>query len=127
MGGRTLNVVALREWEGISLPAHGAWMRLADAVTCGIELGYVAEAIGPRVRGMVYRSGYPGDVSTVHDVFVRVMEADTDPNSGMPRPCRAVHWEIAEESAMDHGRVRRHCTSWQCGTRNQPLLTFATT
>lgn len=124
MGERVHAVVELRDWRGISLPPGDDWMRLTDAVTVGIALDYVADAIGPRVRGMVYRGGYLNNVNTVHEVFVRVAEADRDPESGRLCPRRAVHWTVAEESADDHGRVRRHCTSWQYDIRNVPLLAF---
>lgn len=123
------NVVNLRDvslkdagpehWHG----ARRVWMTLADAAAAGIPLDYVADGIGPRVRGMVYRGGYLNTVNTVHDVFVCVESGARDRVTGRFLPRRAVWWEVAEESADDHGRVRRHCTSWEYDRRrNQPLF-----
>jgi hypothetical protein len=121
-----LQVVELRD-----VPAPGAphpesgfegWVPLADAMAAGIDLSYVTDGIGPRVRGMVYRGGYLRNVSTVHNVFVCVAPADRDPETGRPRPRRAVWWDVAEESADDDGRVRRHMTSWQYDRDNRPLF-----
>lgn len=125
--GRSFEVVELREVRTPGAPhpdyAGYQWVPLADAVADGIDLAYVADAIGPRVRGMVYRGGYCNGVNTVHDVFVCIAPAGPDPeNVRVTLPRRAVWWEVAEESADDHGRVRRHMTSWQYETRNQPLF-----
>lgn len=114
----TMETVALRgvgpggpeHWQG----PERKWLTLTDAQAAGIPLDYVADGIGPRVRGMVYRGGYGGTVNTVHDVFVCVQDG------------RAVWWEVAEESAEDHGRVRRHCTSWTFERRNTPLFMLDT-
>lgn len=109
-------------------PAAGeSWMRLADARTARVSLDYVTDGIGPRERGMVYRGGYCNTVNTVHDVFVLVVPPDRDPETGRFRPARAIWWEVAEESHDDHGRVRRHCTSWAYDRRqNQPLFMIGT-
>lgn len=114
----TMETVALREvalagpehWQG----PERKWVTLADARAAGIPLDYVTSGIGPRVRGMVYRGGYGDTVNTVHDVFVCVQND------------RAVWWEVAEECAGDHGRVRRHCTSWTFEQRNTPLFMLDT-
>lgn len=123
--GEVHNVVALREVA--PPPAYRAehvWMPLADAAADGIDLSRImADGIGPRVRGMVYRGGYCNTVNTVHDVFVCVALAGPDPeNVRVMLPRRAVWWEVAEESADDCGRVRRHCTSWGYDRRNRPLF-----
>lgn len=121
------SVVDLRE---VSPPARPhreygyTWMPLAHAQRDGIALDRVSDAIGPRVRGMVYRGGYGNTVNTVHGVFVAVAPEDRDPETGRPRPRRAVWWEVCEESAADHGRIRRHMTSWEYERRNQPLFTI---
>lgn len=119
-------VVNLREvkaggpsyWSG----PRREWVTLEDAREHGIPLDYVADGIGPRVRGMVYRGGYCNGVNTVHGVFVCVESGARDRVTGRFLPRRAVSWEVAEESADDHGRIRRHCTSWQYEQRNQPLF-----
>ena len=120
------NVVNLREVNPPAGPdrAYGGyvWMPLADAAAAGIALDNVMDGIGPRVAGMVYRGGYCNGVNTVHGVFVGVAPADRDPETGQFRPRRAVWWEVAEESADDRGRIRRHMTSWQYERRNQPLF-----
>jgi hypothetical protein len=125
--GRVFNVAELRvvSAPGAPHPAYGyeGWMPLADAMAGGIGLSNVAAGIGPRVRGMVYRGGYLRGVNTVHDVFVCVAPAGPDSEDGrriLPR--RAVWWEVAEESADDNGRIRRHMTSWQYEQRNEPLF-----
>ena len=65
----------------------------------------------------MYRSGYWGHVSTVHDVFVEVLPPD-----GVTRfSPRAVWWEVAEQCS-DDVRVRRHCTSWAYDRNNQALF-----
>lgn len=124
--GWTFDVVELRNVTVPGAPRteyrFEGWMPLADAVAAGIDLSYTADGIGPRVRGMVYRGGYCNGVNTVHDVFVCVAPADRDPDTGKFRPRRAVWWEVAEESADDNGRVRRHMTSWEYERRNQPLF-----
>ena len=97
------------------------WITLAEARERGIPLDWVADGIGPRERGMVYRSGYWGTVNTVHDVFVKIAPEDRD-----PRKFYAVWWSVAEESADDHGRIRSHCTSWAYDVRNQPLAVLET-
>lgn len=128
MSGRAYSVVNLRT---VTLRGGGSghwdregrrWMTLADAQAAGIELGYVRENIGPRVRGMVYIGGYCHTVNTVHEVFVCVETGARDRVSGKFLPRRAVWWEVAEESADDHGRIRKHCTSWTFERRNQPLF-----
>lgn len=98
------------------------WLTLTDAVAAGIDVTHVRDAVGPRVRGMVYLGGYWGTVSTVHDVFVCIAPAVRDPDTGRFTRRRAVWWEVAEESAADHGRIRRHCTSWEYDRRNEPLF-----
>jgi hypothetical protein len=102
------------------------WMTLDAARAAGIKLDHVTPGIGPRVRGMVYLGAYWGSVNTVHEVFVKVVPPGRDPETGRFTPRRAVWWEVAEESANDHGRVRRHCTSWEYDKRNQPLFMLET-
>ncbi|AXH66480.1 hypothetical protein SEA_SATIS_331 [Streptomyces phage Satis] len=105
-------VVPVREF----VPAGAEWLSLADARERGIPLDWVAGSIGPRERGMVYRSGYWNTVNTVHDVFVKVGTVDGAE--------RAVWWSVVEESADDRGRARTHCTSWEYDTRNQVLASL---
>ena len=113
-------IVALRE---VTAPASGrngaVWMTLEAARAVGVDTSYVVGGIGPRERGTVYRSGYWGHVSTVHDVFVEVMPPDWITHFSP----RAVWWEVAEENDGDP-RVRRHCTSWAYDTGNQTLFTL---
>jgi len=120
-------VVSLRAvpTPGAEHPAYAGyrWVPLVDAVANGIDLSRVTDGIGPRVRGMVYRGGYCNEVNTVHDVFVCIAPAGPDPEDvRVMLPRRAVWWQAAEESASDHGRIRRHMTSWQYERRNQPLF-----
>ncbi len=113
------DVVDLRT---VAAPVGREWMTLADAEAAGIPLDHVRDGIGPRARGMVYRGGYANDVSTVHEVFVEIRQGDRDYATGAFLPVRAAYWLVAEESADDYGRVRRHCTSWTYNDRNQPLF-----
>lgn len=88
------------------------WVTLSKAQRLGVDLSPDMEAIGPRCRGFVYQDGYWRDVSTVHEVFVKL-----DP-SGMGSD----GWFVAEECAHDSGRIRHHRTSWVVSPRNQPLF-----
>jgi hypothetical protein len=114
------DVVQLRDVSAPTCGRSGSqWLTLEAARLVGVDTSYVTDGIGPRERGMVYRSGYWGHVSTVHDVFVEVMPPDGVTYSSP----RAVYWEVAEQSGSDV-RVRRHCTSWSYDRGNQPLFTL---
>lgn len=113
------------ELRDVAVPTYGRegtqWLTLEAARAVGVDLSYVADGIGPRVRGMVYRGGYLDTVNTVHDVFIEVMP----PVPGSGRAPRAVYWEVAEQSG-DDVRVRRHCTSWTYERRNRVLFMLDT-
>lgn len=110
----TVTVPALRE---VGLPLGEGWVRLADAEAAGVDLGYVASAVGPRRRGVVYFCAYWQTTNVVHDVFVRV----TDMRERGRRFRRAVAWQVAEENSGDGERVRRHMTSWAYDRRNRVI------
>lgn len=111
------NAIPLR---AVDLPPGGTWMTVEQATRELVNLDYVRSSLGPLVRGIVYRSGYWGLVSTVHGVFVDVRPAGRD-GGGNYLPRRAVGWQVAEEDATDNGRVRRHMTSWHYDRNNRVL------
>lgn len=108
-------IVALRK---IELRDPG-WITLSEARERGIPLGWVASDIGPRERGLVYRSRYWNTVNVVHDVFVKLGTDDTGTE-------RAVWWEVMEETADDRGRARQHCVPWESGAHHEPLAMLDT-
>jgi hypothetical protein len=67
---------------------------------------YVAEAIGPRRVGGVYRSGYWG-------ITYRVEEIHTGPGGPIPWS----EWAIVatDLDGPTPGRTRTHCTAWDPG------------
>jgi hypothetical protein len=112
----TYRVMPLRKFEA---PAEIGWMRLEDAEMIRADMNGCESAIGPRRRGIVYRTGYSGVVSTVHEVFVKV-----DPFWGRGNLDRRVTgWLLVEESPSDGMRVRCHMTSWQCDRGSRVLFT----
>jgi len=116
------DIVGLRE---VSLPAGSAgegmeWMTLAQAQAARVRLDGLSHSVGPLRRGVVYKSGYWGHVSTVHEVFVRVAAHRV---RGRFAGRRACGYEVVEQNAGDL-RPRRHCTAWEYGRGNQALFTI---
>lgn len=120
-------VVPLMQAGEITAPvAHrGEWLTWAEARKQGLRIPrYIKRAIGPRRRGVVYRSGYWGTLNTVHQVFLEVGDV-----THRGRTVRAAVWyQVVEQSHDDVGwRVRRHCTSWSAdgiGRRDEALFTI---
>lgn len=95
----------------------GEWVTLEEAERRSLPMGHTLAGIGPRRPGMIYRSGYWGDVNTVLAVHVKV---DDVPLRSMRTGKAAVHWEVTERTEGEK-RIRRHCTSWEYDARNAIL------
>lgn len=88
---------------------------------------HIKRAIGPRRRGVVYRSGYWGTLATVHQVFLEVGDI-----THRGRTVKAAVWfQVVEQDNHDvtevAGRIRRHCTSWSdddIGRKDEALFTI---
>lgn len=120
-------VVPLLATDQIARPqAHrGAWLTWGEARRQGLRIPrHIKRAIGPRRRGVVYRSGYWGTLNTVHQVFLEVGDI-----THRGRTVKAAVWyQIVEQSHDDVGwRIRRHCTSWSAdgiGRKDEALFTI---
>lgn len=131
--GRTpVTVVPLLSTDSIAPPAQhrGEWLTWGEARRQGLRIPrHVKRAIGPRRRGVVYRSGYWGTLNTVHQVFLEVGDI-----THRGRTVRAAVWyQIVEQHDEDVTvlrRLRRHCTSWSddgIGRRDEALFTIEVT
>lgn len=129
-GRRPATVVPLMEADkvpGIRKGPNGkTWVSWALARKMGVRIPrHIKRAVGPRRRGVVYRSGYWGTLNTVHQVYLEVGYI-----TQRGRAVRqAVWYEIVEQSHDDGARVRRHCTSWSgdgYGRKDEALFTIQT-
>ena len=123
-------VVPLMQTDQIARPqsTRGKWMTWGEARREGLRIPkHIKRAIGPRRRGVVYRSGYWGEIATVHQVFLEVGDM-----THRGRTVKAAVWyQIVEQDNHDvtqvGGRIRRHCTSWSAdgiGRRDEALFTI---
>lgn len=103
----------------------GNWMTWGEARRNGVRIPrHIKRAVGPRRRGVVYRSGYWGTLNTVHQVFLEVGEV-----THRGRTVKSAVWYRIVEQSIDDvpWRIRRHCTSWNWsgpGSRDEALFTI---